>query len=235
MAHADIHLSPAENLTQENAVQYCRDLGGGWRLMSIGEIYSLSKTTPFNPAYSYWSSNQTAADNTETGTGSQGDGGFTPMLGYSFYPKERNITLSPGWKQISAVCTDAVKTPPIREYRLTPEGTEESVSHLLWHNLDATDKQAKYTFAEAESMCENLTLHGRSWRLPTIDELYSIVDYTYTRPAVDMKFFGPMMHRYYWTGESLNDKEVYVVGFKLGSIATVAKKEEAYLRCVSDQ
>ena len=107
-------------------------------------------------------------------------------------------------------------------------------SGLLWHSLEATDKRAKYTFAAAEEMCENLTLHGKTWRLPTLEELYGIVDYSRFRPAGDMKYFGAMMHRYYWTSDVLNDKEAYVVGFKLGSVATAPKKEEAYVRCISE-
>lgn len=229
-----VHLAPAEEYTQEGASDYCRSFGASWHLMSIGEIYSLSKTTPFNPKYSYWSSNQTASDNSEIGTGSEGDGGKTPMLGYSYYPKERNITLSPGWKRISAACTDEVKSKRIRDYRITAEGISDPYSGITWLSLDATDKRAKYTYDDAVEMCENLALFGRSWRLPTTDELYGIVDYTFTRPTVDMKFFGVMMQRYYWTSDSLNEKEAYVVGFKLGGIATAPKKESVHVRCVSE-
>lgn len=234
-AHAEIHLSSTEHLTQENALQYCRDLGAGWRLMHIGEIYALPKNTAFNPAYSYWSSDQTASDNTETGTGSQGDGGFTPILGYSFYPKERNITLSPGWKKIAAACTNEQESKRIRDYRTTSEGVSDPYSGIVWLPFDATDKRAKYTYEDAKEMCGNLTLYGHSWRLPTTEELYGIVDYTFTRPTVDMRYFGVMMQRYYWTNDSLNDKEAYVVGFKLGGIATASKKESVYVRCVSEE
>jgi hypothetical protein len=231
----EIHLAPVEEFTQESAGEYCRALGKGWHLMSISEIYSLPKTTPFNPQHSYWSSDQTAADNTEIGTGSQGDGGIIPMLGYSFYPKERNITLSPGWKRISAACSDEVNSKRIRDYRITEQGVSDPYSGITWLSLDATDKRAKYTYDDAKEMCSNLTLYGRSWRLPTTEELYGIVDYAYTRPTVDMKFFGVMMQRYYWTSDSLNDKEAYVLGFKLGGIASAPKKEPVHVRCVSEE
>ncbi|MDD5052592.1 MAG: DUF1566 domain-containing protein [Sulfuricurvum sp.] len=207
----ETHLAIIEDFTQESAGEYCRSLGNGWHLMSIGEIYTLPQTAPFNPKYSYWSSDQTAADNSEIGTGSEGDGSKTSMLGYSFYPKERNITLSPTWKRISAACTDEVKPKRIREYKITPMGTIDSYSNILWHSLDATDKRTKYTYDDAKEMCDNLTLYGKSWRLPTIEELYRIVDYSFTRPSVDMKFFGVMMQRYYWSSDTLNEKEAYVV------------------------
>jgi len=234
LAHAEIHLSTAENYSQEQAYEYCRDLGPSWRMMNINELYALPKNISFQNSYSYWSSGKTGSDKTEIGTGSEGDGGIIAMVGFSFYPKERNITLSPGWKKIAAACTNESEIKRKRDYRLVHEGTQDSYSGLLWHPLDATDKRAKYTHDQAKEMCENLTLYGRSWRLPTTDEFFGIVDYDFTRPTVDMKYFGPMMHRYYWTADSLNEKEGYVVGFKLGSVATVSKKESAYARCVSE-
>lgn len=233
-AHAEVHLSQNESYSQEQAYDYCRDLGTSWRMMSINELYALPKNTPFENGYSYWSSGKTGSDKTEVGTGSEGDGGIIAMVGFSFYPKERNITLSPGWKKIATACTNEPVMKRVRDYCLTPEGTIDSYSRLLWHSLDATDKRAKYTQDQSKEMCENLTLYGRSWRLPTIDELYGIVDYDFSRPTVDIKYFGPMMHRYYWTADSLNEKEGYVVGFKLGSVATAPKKESASARCVSD-
>ncbi len=203
-------------------------------MMSIEELFSLPSNTPFRDAFSYWSANQGPSDNTVIGSGSEGDGGIIATLGYSFFPKERNITLSPPTKRIAAACINTPLTVRKHDYILTAEGTKDRRSGLLWHTLDATDKRAKYTFDQADEMCENLTLHGRNWRLPTLEELYGIVDYSRFRPTVEMKYFGPMMHRYYWTSDSLNDAEGYVVGFKLGSVATVSKKEEAYARCVSD-
>ncbi|WP_294891836.1 MULTISPECIES: DUF1566 domain-containing protein [unclassified Sulfuricurvum] len=232
--HAEVLLSPTESYTQEQARQYCRDAGSSWRMMSIEELFSLPSNTPFRDAFSYWSANQGPSDNTVIGSGSEGDGGIIATLGYSFFPKERNITLSPPTKRIAAACINTPLTVRKHDYILTAEGTKDRRSGLLWHTLDATDKRAKYTFDQADEMCENLTLHGRNWRLPTLEELYGIVDYSRFRPTVEMKYFGPMMHRYYWTSDSLNDAEGYVVGFKLGSVATVSKKEEAYARCVSD-
>lgn len=234
-AEAQVHFSPTESLTQEQAREYCRNLGPSWRMMEIGELFSLPSNTPFSQGFSYWSVNQAPSDNTVIGSGSEGDGGIIAMLGYSLYPKERNITLSPPTKRIAAACTDTpVPVVQKRDYVMTSEGMIDRTNGLLWHTLDATDKRAKYTFEQAEAMCETLTLHGKSWRLPTLEELYGIVDYSRYRPTVDMRYFGPMMHRYYWTADVLNTWEAYVVGFKLGSVATAPKKEEAHARCVSD-
>ena len=233
-AYAEVHLSSSENFTQENSIQYCRDIGTGWRALSIRELYKLPENTSFKAGFSYWSATKLASGDAEVGTGSEGDGGIVAMIGYSFFPKERNITLSPPTKRIAAACTNTPESKQMRDYALTPHGTEDKGSELLWHSLDTTDKQRKYTYESAKEMCENLTLNGRMWRLPTADELYGIVDTAFIRPSVDMKFFGSMMHRYYWTSDTLNEHEAYAVGFKLGSVATVVKTESAYARCVSE-
>ncbi|DAB37892.1 MAG TPA: hypothetical protein CFH83_08885 [Sulfuricurvum kujiense] len=230
----EIRLSPSEHYTQEQAQEYCRSFGSSWRQMSIHELFALPSNIPFVEGFSYWSYNRGPSDNTEIGTGSEGDGGIIAMVGYSFFPKERNITLSPPTKKIAAACTDIPEIKPSRNYRLRVEGTEDNSSGLLWHSLDATDKRAKFTFDQAHEKCESLTLHGRAWRVPRLEELYGIVDYEHFRPSVDMRYFGAMMHRYYWSSESLSSAEGYVVGFKLGSVATVNKGETAYLRCVSE-
>lgn len=234
LAWGEIRLSSSEHYTQAHALEYCRSLGTSWRQMSIQELFAHSTSEPFYEGFSYWSYNRGPSDTTEIGTGSEGDGGIIAMVGYSFFPKERNITLSPPTKKIAAACIDTFETKPVHSYQLTSQGTEDKNSGLLWHSLDATDKRIKYTFDQAQEQCENLTLHGRMWRVPSLKELYGIVDYEYFRPSVDMHYFGAMMHRYYWSSDSLNESEGYVVGFKLGSVATVNKKESAFVRCVSE-
>lgn len=232
MAHAQVHLSSAEQYTQESARDYCAQKG--MRLMSIHELFALPRITPFAEGYSYWSASVIASGDAMLGTGTEGDGALISTLGYSFYPKERNITLSPPTKKIAAACTNSVESKPKHAYVITKEGTRDTLSGILWHFLESTDKKGKYTYEGAQEMCENLTLHGRRWRVPSVEELYGIVDETFSRPSVDMQFFGPMMHRYYWSNDTLNEKEAYAVGFKFGSVATVSQKEEAYVRCVSE-
>lgn len=227
-------MSQGESYTQEQAHDYCRALGSQWRQMSIQELFSDTDTTHFREDFSYWSFDRAPSDNTEIGTGSEGDGGIIAMLGYSFYPKERNITLSPPSKKIAAACTNLPEKKPFRNYQMRLNGVEDKNSGLLWHLLEATDKRTKYTYEQAKEQCDNLTLNARTWRLPTTEELYSIVDYSYYRPSVDMKYFGAMMHRYYWSSDTLNENEAFAVGFKLGSVATINKTESAYVRCVSD-
>lgn len=230
--NAGVFLSQSEEYTQESAVRYCQD--HGWRPMQIQEIFNLPLSTPFTPGFSYWSATKIMTGEAIIGTGSEGDGGVLAYVGLAYYAKERNVTPSPENKKIAAICTDAPPLKQIRNYTLEKLGTKDAQNGLLWHSLDATDKKAKYTYEGAVQMCENLSLGGRSWRLPTLDEMYSTVDYSFSRPTIDMKYFGPVMQRYYWTSDTLNENSSFVVGFKLGSVATVSKKENVYTRCVSE-
>lgn len=235
-AWGDVHLSVNEAYSQEQANTYCRELGNGWRGMSITEVYALPKTTPFVDGFSYWSQSTVTSGTAVIGTGSEGDGGVMEVLGFAFYPKERNVTFSPRWKKIAAICTNEPLPPKrVRHYKKVPEGTLDEENGLIWLDLGMSDKKARYTHDEAKEMCENLSLFKRSWRLPTTEELYAIVDYDYVRPTLDMNYFGAVMQRYYWSSESLNAQEAYVVGFKLGSVATAPKKDSTQARCVSDQ
>lgn len=230
--NAGVYLSQSEEYTQESASRYC--LEHGWRSMQIQEIFNLPRSTTFAPEFSYWSTTNIMTGEAIIGTGSEGDGGVLMHVGLAYYAKERNVTPSPESKKIAAICTDAPPPKQIRNYTLDKLGTKDEQNGLLWHSLDTTDKKAKYTYDGAVQMCENLSLGGRNWRLPTVDEMYSTVDYSFTRPTIDMKYFGPVMQRYYWTSDTLNENSAFVVGFKLGSVATVNKTESAYVRCVSD-
>lgn len=230
--NAGVYLSESEEYTQESATRYCQE--HGWRPMQIQEIFNLPGSTPFVPEFSYWSATNIMTGEAIIGTGSEGDGGVLAHVGLAYYAKERNVTPSPENKKIAAICTDVPSPKPIRNYTLDQLGTKDAQNGLLWHSLYATDKKAKYTYEGAVQMCESLSLGGRSWRLPTLEEMYSTVDYSFSRPTIDMKYFGPVMQRYYWTSDILNENSAFVVGFKLGSVATVSIKEDVYTRCVSE-
>jgi len=63
------------------------------------------------------------------------------------------------------------------------DGTvSDSNTGLLWQQ--AVDEGA-YSWEEAKAYCENLSLDGTGWRLPTKAELESIVDFGRDEPAID--------------------------------------------------
>jgi hypothetical protein len=72
---------------------------------------------------------------------------------------------------------------------------------LMWQQATAP---GFYTWEQALSYCENLTLAGHSdWRLPTIKELDSIVDLTRYNPAINTTYFPDTAGSPYWSSTTL--------------------------------
>lgn len=71
------------------------------------------------------------------------------------------------------------------------------------------------TFTKAEEYCKSL-----GGRLPTVDELNSIIDRSVHSPACDKKVFKDMKSEYYWTSDKYVASLGYrwVVGFNLGGL-----------------
>ena len=60
-----------------------------------------------------------------------------------------------------------------------------------------------YTWQEALSYCETLTLASHNdWRLPNVNELQSLVDYTRHDPAINTDYFPNAASSYYWSTSS---------------------------------
>ena len=58
---------------------------------------------------------------------------------------------------------------------------------LMWQKATAP---GTYTWEQALLYCENLNLGGyRDWRLPTVKELGSILDFTRYKPAINISYF----------------------------------------------
>ena len=236
LAYGELHQASKENYTFDEAQRYCRDYDdGGWRTLKIYELFELSGDARFSEGRSYWSANSVISGPSRSSTGSEGDAVIEGTThGYSAYLKEGDITISPADKQLGVICSDTPQPKRKADFEKTSEGIVDKESEILWQLLDATDKKAKYDFESAQERCESMELSGREWRLPTLDELYGIVSYEHTSPSVDRELFGIMMSRYYWSDDEFGDDEAYVVGFKLGSVATSSKKNSSYIRCVSD-
>ena len=94
----------------------------------------------------------------------------------------------------------------------------------------------KVDWNDADDHCSNLTLGGKSnWRIPTMVELESIVDYGRNDPAIN-SIFSTESESYYWTSSSYNTPRTnrWIIHFEYGYSKSTTSGSY-YLRCVSGE
>jgi hypothetical protein len=75
--------------------------------------------------------------------------------------------------------------------------TDESTG-LMWQQ--ETIKNNMMSWRQALAYCEGLNLGGHTdWRMPTIKELQSLVDYSRYNPAIDTTYFPTAVSSLYWS------------------------------------
>ena len=120
---------------------------------------------------------------------------------------------------------------PAGHFTVVRETVEDSRTGLTWQQ---TVPDKRYSWAEATAYCASLDLRGQGWRLPTVKELYTLVDETRMSPALDTTAFPEALVDYYWSGSLLASFTVdaWAVSFDFGfdSWFDVGTKQRA--RCV---
>ena len=100
-------------------------------------------------------------------------------------------------------------------------------------NLEWQDDviSTKMTWQTAISYCEGLNLDGNGWRLPNINQMNSIIDYS-NYPAIK-NAFTQIGHWYYFSSTTNLDQTnaVFLINHT-GDNAYGSKKDQQYVRCV---
>ena len=85
-------------------------------------------------------------------------------------------------------------------YTVNGDGTvTDRVTGLLWQQTDG----GEMTWEHARDYCASLNLAGKSgWRLPSNQELFSILDHNNGKPAIDTHTFTRSEAEYWWLSET---------------------------------
>ena len=110
----------------------------------------------------------------------------------------------------------------------------DKFSKLMWQR---DDDGIKKNWEEAEKYCKGLQLNGyKDWRLPSIDELMTIVDKERFAPAINRAAFE-CKNAYYWSSTEASDVATKLTDargilFKNGNHMRYFKDYKDYVRCV---
>ena len=109
----------------------------------------------------------------------------------------------------------------------------DEVTGLMWQQ----EIPEKMTWDEAVSYCEKLNLGGyTNWRLPTIQELKTLVDYTSYIPAINITYFPNTASSFYWSStiHAYNTNYTWGVSFHYGDDHYYGKNNSYYIRAVRE-
>jgi hypothetical protein len=132
--------------------------------------------------------------------------------------------------------------------------TKDNVTGLVWKScLQGWDGAAcandnadpnTYTWVNALDACTALNnlnsgagYAGRTtWRLPTVEELSTLLNYGVMHPAIDTMHFPNTQTDYYWSSSAYvaNAGRAWYVNFSHGYVNGSVKPNSFHVRCVAD-
>jgi len=123
--------------------------------------------------------------------------------------------------------------PNLESYTDNGDGTvTDNLTGLMWQQAVPT---TTYTWANAATYCSTtLTLASHSdWRLPSVVELTSIVDFG-SSPAVNSTYFPSTPASWFWSSSPLAGSSSYAwyVDFGRGYTSYYDVSSTNYVRCV---
>ncbi|MCG6167106.1 Lcl C-terminal domain-containing protein [Leptospira sanjuanensis] len=220
----------------------------GWRLPSIEELMTLStNAAPTSGAYidlshfpngtgGFWSSSTNQTNVAQVW-------GFNFISGVNFSHDK-----VAGSNRVRCVSGAAIPSPSFTD--LNDGSVRDNRTGLVWQKCSigqvwtsgstqcTTGIVSSQNFAAALSACETSTVAGRSWRLPNVNELRSLLDFSSSTSdaKIDLSFFpNTLASSIYGTSNSIpGGGQVQRVRFGDAMIDLASSATNNYTRCVSD-
>ncbi|MFD1216375.1 Lcl C-terminal domain-containing protein [Microbulbifer celer] len=107
--------------------------------------------------------------------------------------------------------------------------SNQSTAELEWSHTLLEGEVVTYEAAE-----DAISEMGDGWRMPTVDELATLVDRNRHDPAIDTDKYPDTKSRAYWTSTpcAWNDAAVWCVSFRLGTVHHDRRYDSACVRAV---
>jgi hypothetical protein len=136
----------------------------------------------------------------------------------------------------SSSAQHAPSRDPQPDYTDTGNGTvTDCNSGLIWQQGDDQNDSGR-TWREALDYCAGLELAGHHhWRLPTIEELRTLVDPGRSDPTINTRYFPDCYSYHYWSSSTsaTNPDDAWLVAFYFGHAHWYPKDVVfCYVRCV---
>jgi len=197
-----------------------------WRLPTVSELTSIINYGHYDPSIDTGYFNNTVSYYYWTSTTEVHDPSHAWSVSFSY-----SYVLGNGKEyKYYARAVRGVKSVPV--YVNNGNGTvTDTNTGLMWELGGVSDK----TWEQALGYCEGLTLAGHTdWRLPTIKEIRSLIDYDRENPAIDITFFPDTESAYYWSSTPSSNVEYYGWGldFGYGEDSNGHKSDQNFVRAV---
>jgi hypothetical protein len=221
-------------LTFENAGKRCAglELGGhhDWRLPSRIELVSLLDTTRTQPSIDADAFPGTPSDWFWTSSLAVDDPRAAWYVYFYFgYPKTDDVS---GRFSVRCVREDRAAPSPRPRYEVGGDDVLDVATGLRWQRAVSGGAAS---FEVARQYCAGLDLGGqRSWRVPTLPELLTLIDERATSPMIDRVTFPGTPGEPFWTSSTFaNGKELaWYVRFDRGDGLYGRLIETFRVRCV---
>jgi len=107
---------------------------------------------------------------------------------------------------------------------------------LMWQD-DEHVSNKKRDLSEAKAYCQELEFSVfEDWRVPTYEELLTIVDYDRYDASIVPLFKKTFTNGYWSSSQDISSPNyAWVVDFKYGKTATILKSKKHYVRCVRNK
>ena len=132
---------------------------------------------------------------------------------------------------IATGCSGKIKENAIEKFKDSGDGTVTDIATgLIWQKSDA-----KGNWEAAVTYCEELDYaNSQDWRLPSEEELRTIVDLTKSNVMIDSIAFPDAKPSLYWSTTTFesNPHNAMVVDFSIGDVYSEEKAFKNYMRCV---